>query len=144
MVGDVLVRDGRIAAIGPQLEANGARVIDAKGLVVCPGFVDIHCHLRDPGFEYKETIETGTRAAARGGFTTVCCMPNTQPADRQPRHRRVRPARRRPRTGSVRVLPVGCVSKGRAGQGAGGDGRPGGGRCRRLQRRRRARRRCRA
>ena len=115
IVGDVLVRDGRIAAIGPQIDGNGARVIDAKGLVVCPGLVDIHCHLRDPGFEYKETIETGTRAAARGGFTTVCCMPNTQPPiDSRATVEYIQ--RTAAATGSVRVLPVGCVSKGRQGK----------------------------
>ena len=80
LVGDVLIVDGRIAAVGPGLASEGGESIDASGLVVCPGFVDIHCHLRDPGFEYKETIATGTQAAARGGFTTVCCMPNTEPA----------------------------------------------------------------
>ena len=80
LVGDVLIRDGRIAAVGPGVAAEAGRIIDAVGLIVCPGLVDIHCHLRDPGFEHKETIETGTRAAARGGFTTVCCMPNTEPS----------------------------------------------------------------
>src|SRR3990172_8979541 len=79
LTGNVLIRDGRIAAVGPGLAANGAEAIDASGLVVTPGFVDLHCHLRDPGFEYKVTIATGTQAAARGGFTTVCCMPNTDP-----------------------------------------------------------------
>ncbi|HEY4686317.1 MAG TPA: amidohydrolase family protein, partial [Dehalococcoidia bacterium] len=85
--GDILIEDGRIAAVGPDLTERAStgsartdlKVIDASGLVVCPGFVDLHTHLRDPGFEYKETIETGTRAAARGGFTTVCAMPNTEP-----------------------------------------------------------------
>ncbi|MGI6343630.1 MAG: dihydroorotase [Bacillota bacterium] len=76
---DVLVGGGRVLAIGRQLAAPDARVIDATGLIVSPGFVDLHVHLREPGFEHKETIETGTRAAAAGGFTTVACMPNTQP-----------------------------------------------------------------
>ena len=82
-VGDVLVLEGKVAAVkrGKGLAfPEGTPVFDATGLVVTPGFVDLHCHLREPGFEHKETIATGTRAAARGGFTTVCCMPNTEPA----------------------------------------------------------------
>jgi len=76
---DVLIRDGRVAEIGPQLTAEGEDVLDASGAVVAPGFIDMHVHLREPGFEYKEDIESGTRAAARGGFTSVACMPNTNP-----------------------------------------------------------------
>jgi dihydroorotase len=114
-VGDVLIRDGRIAGVGEHLDVDGARVIDVRGLIVCPGLVDIHCHLRDPGFEYKETIETGTRAAARGGFTTVCCMPNTNPpADSRATVEYIQ--RTALATASVRVLPIGCVSKGRQGK----------------------------
>ena len=78
-VTDLLVEDGTIAAIHTQIAREDAQIIDAAGLVVCPGFIDLHCHLREPGFEYKETIATGTLAAARGGFTTVCAMPNTNP-----------------------------------------------------------------
>ncbi|HEY3265657.1 MAG TPA: dihydroorotase [Armatimonadota bacterium] len=74
--GDILIRDGRIAVGAP---SPGARVVDCKGKVIAPGFVDLHVHLREPGQEHKETIATGTRAAAAGGFTTVCCMPNTTP-----------------------------------------------------------------
>ena len=114
LVGDVLLVDGRVAAIGAALEADGADVIEASGLVVSPGFVDLHCHLRDPGFEYKESIASGTQAAARGGFTTVCCMPNTDP----PIDTRVTVEyvlRTAAAGGSVRVLPIGCVSKARAG-----------------------------
>ena len=114
LVGDVLVVDGQIVGVGPELAAEGAEVIDASKLVVCPGFVDLHCHLRDPGFEYKETIASGTAAAARGGFTTVCCMPNTEPAlDTRAAVEYV--LRTADATGAVRVLPIGCVSKGRAG-----------------------------
>ena len=80
---DVLISDGRIVDVTerPMTEPpDGYDVVDARGLVVSPGFVDLHTHLREPGFEHKETIETGTRAAASGGFTTICAMPNTEPA----------------------------------------------------------------
>ncbi|MCK4331932.1 MAG: amidohydrolase family protein, partial [Dehalococcoidia bacterium] len=81
-VGDLLITEDKIAwvgdkgAVAPQPDLS---TIDATGLVVCPGFVDLHCHLREPGFEDKETIATGARAAAKGGFITICCMPNTNP-----------------------------------------------------------------
>ncbi len=111
---DVLIEDGRVAAVGRDLDAAVAEVIDATGLVVSPGFVDIHTHLRDPGLEYKETIETGTQAAARGGFTTVCCMPNTEPEiDTRATVEYV--LRTAATSGHVRVLPIGCVSRGREG-----------------------------
>ena len=115
--GDVLVEDGRIAAVGAHRDAPlpTDRVIDATGLIVAPGFVDLHTHLREPGFEYKETIESGTRAAARGGFTTVCAMPNTEPAmDNRGTVDYV--LQRAAATGIVRVLPIGAVTKGRAGR----------------------------
>jgi len=114
-VGDILIRDGRIAAVGPNASGEAQRVIDASGLVVCPGFVDLHCHLREPGFEHKETIATGTLAAARGGFTTVCCMPNTEPPVDSAAVVEfiLRTARSQ---GHARVLPIGCVSRGRAGK----------------------------
>ena len=76
---DLLIQDGRIAAIGTDLKADGAEVFDATDLIVAPGFIDLHVHFREPGFEYKETIESGARAAVAGGFTSVCCMPNTKP-----------------------------------------------------------------
>ena len=78
-VRDVHIVDGKIARISESIVSDGTPVIDANGLVLTPGFVDLHCHLREPGFEYKETIATGTRAAVRGGFTTVCSMANTDP-----------------------------------------------------------------
>ncbi len=77
---DVLVADGTVEAIGEAVSADDAECLDATGKLVCPGLIDIHVHLREPGGEHKETIRTGTRAALAGGFTTVCCMPNTDPA----------------------------------------------------------------
>ena len=76
---DILIESGRIEKLEPTISEQADRTIDLKGLYVLPGFVDMHTHLREPGFEYKETVYSGTRAAARGGYTTVCCMPNTKP-----------------------------------------------------------------
>src|SRR6202795_4782279 len=78
---DVLVRDGRVAEIAAPNKIRGGaeEKLDARGLIVCPGFIDLHVHLREPGQGYKETIASGTASAAAGGFTSVCCMPNTQP-----------------------------------------------------------------
>lgn len=116
MVGDLLLSGGKVAGLEKSISSsNGARVVDAAGMVVSPGFIDLHCHLRDPGLEYKETIATGTRAAAKGGFTTVCAMPNTEPT----MHTRatVEYVLDRARTeGAVRVLPIGCVTKGSLGK----------------------------
>jgi len=82
---DILLDGDRIAAVAPSGQlagrANGAKLFDARNLIVAPGFIDLHCHLREPGGESSETIETGTRAAARGGFTAVCPMPNTRPVN---------------------------------------------------------------
>ena len=79
---DVVIEKGKIARIGLNLPApEGATVIRAAGRLVLPGFVDVHVHFREPGFEYKETIESGTAAAVAGGFTSVCCMPNTNPVN---------------------------------------------------------------
>lgn len=114
-VGDLLIADGRIKKIDKGISpTQGCEVIGAKGMVACPGFIDMHCHLRQPGYEYKETIASGTQAAARGGFT-VCCMPNTDP-----------PMDNAALVGyvknivegeaMVRVLPVGCISRGRKGE----------------------------
>jgi dihydroorotase len=112
---DVLIVDGRVRAVEPGANAPGARVIECAGRVVAPGFVDLHVHLREPGHEYKEDIVSGGRAAAAGGFTTVCCMPNTQPTNdcRAVTDLIVRRARE---AGSVRVLPVGAISKGLKGE----------------------------
>ncbi len=117
-VADILIGGGKILAVGripPQDIPEGCQIIQAGGLVASPGFIDLHCHLREPGFEHKETILTGTQAAARGGFTTVCCMPNTEPPiDNAAVVDFIR--RRAASEGVVRVFPVGCVSKGRHGK----------------------------
>ena len=76
---DVLVEDGIIKKIAPKQKMKADRVVDASGCYVMPGFIDMHVHLRDPGQEHKETVETGAKAAARGGFTTIVAMPNTKP-----------------------------------------------------------------
>jgi dihydroorotase len=117
-VGDLLITEDKIAWVGDKgapLPQPGLSAINATGLVVCPGFVDLHCHLREPGFEDKETIATGTRAAARGGYTTICCMPNTNPAlDNQATIDYVKKTAEI--EGIVRVLPIGCITKGRQGK----------------------------
>ncbi|MBK9062303.1 MAG: dihydroorotase [Acidobacteria bacterium] len=108
---DVLLKDGVIAKVDEKIAAKGAEVVEAAGFVVAPGFVDLHTHLREPGFEYKETIASGTRAAAAGGFTTVCAMANTDPVpDDAPTVAFI--VRRARETGVVRVFPIGAVSKG--------------------------------
>ena len=112
---DLLIEDGIISQIGIDIDQTGAEVIDARNMLVCPGFIDMHVHLREPGFEYKEDIVTGTRAAAVGGFTAVCCMPNTQPVvDSAPVVRFIR--EKAEKAGLVRVYPIGTISKGQAGQ----------------------------
>src|ERR1700748_1977915 len=83
-VADIAIEDGVIREIGLNIDAAGSEEFDASGLVVAPGFIDMHVHLREPGFEHSETIESGSRAAAAGGFTSVCCMPNTQPINDSP------------------------------------------------------------
>jgi dihydroorotase len=115
--GDLFIADGKVRWLSTQgtfSAPENCPVVYARGMVVCPGFIDIHCHLRQPGFEEKETIATGTRAAAKGGFTTVCCMPNTDPpVDTGATVEYILSVAAN--EGVVRVLPVGCVTKGRAG-----------------------------
>ena len=114
-VADVLIVDGYVTGVGPNAGRDANETIDASGFVVCPGFVDIHTHLREPGFEHKETIATGTLAAARGGFTTVCAMPNTEPPiDSAGMIEFI--LRTAQVQGHVRVLPIACVTRGRAGR----------------------------
>lgn len=112
---DVLIEDGKVAVIGSDLRAPGASVIDARGLTVCAGLVDMHVHLREPGFEYKETVETGARAAARGGFTSIAPMPNTRPAIDAP-ERVAELLRRGEAACGVRIWPIGAVSVGQQGR----------------------------
>ncbi|HWD45753.1 MAG TPA: dihydroorotase [Actinomycetota bacterium] len=111
---DVLVDDGRVAEVGPGLAAAGAEVVDCDGLVVCPGLVDLHVHLREPGREDAETIETGSRAAALGGYTAVCPMPNTDPVADNAGVVEMVAARGR-EVGLVDVFPVGAVTLGQRG-----------------------------
>src|SRR5437762_5608867 len=115
-VGDLLVADGEIAAAGRSIEApDEAEVIDCTGLVVAPGFIDVHCHLREPGREDVETIATGARAAAAGGFTAVCAMPNTDPVtDNQAAVGFI--IRQAARAGAARVYPIGAISVGQRGE----------------------------
>jgi len=116
--GSLFIADGKISWLGrdeiaqPQLDYD---ILNAEGLIVSPGFIDLHCHLRQPGFEEKETIATGSQAAARGGFTTICCMPNTNPPLDNPEViYYVKSAAAK--EGAVRVLPIGCISRGRRGE----------------------------
>jgi dihydroorotase len=111
---DILVADGKIIEVDENISDEEAVLVDAGGKIVCPGFIDMHVHLREPGFEYKEDIASGTRAAAVGGFTTICCMPNTNPViDNAATAIFVR--ERAAKSGVVNVLPIGCISKGQAG-----------------------------
>ena len=112
----VLVEDGRIVSITPEAPAvSGARVIELDHGMVFPGFVDVHVHLREPGFSYKETIASGTRAAARGGYTTVCPMPNLNPVPDSPEH--LRPELEAiARDAVVRVHPYGAITVGEKGE----------------------------
>ena len=109
-IADVLIVDGRVAAVGERLEAPGAESFDATGLVVAPGFIDMHVHLREPGFEHAETIESGARAAAAGGFTTICCMPNTLPVCHSATVTSYIVERAR-RHAVVNVFPIGAITR---------------------------------
>ncbi len=116
VVQDVLITGGRVERVGRDLPpAAAATVLDATGKIVCPGFIDIHVHLREPGYEYKETVATGTRAAAAGGYTAVCCMANTHPVND---NRSITDYIRAKAAveGVVRVYPIGAVTRGLGGE----------------------------
>ena len=107
--------DGKITEIAKDIEEDGCEIIDAKGKYVLPGLVDAHCHLRDPGFEYKEDIESGTRSAAMGGFTSIACMPNTNPVtDNEAVIKYI--LNKAKQDGYVNVFPIGAITKGQKGE----------------------------
>jgi dihydroorotase len=114
---DLLVKDGKIAKIGKpgSVSAEATETLDAAGMLVVPGLIDMHVHLREPGYEYKETIATGTAAAKAGGFTSVCCMPNTSPVND---NRSVTDLilAQAARSGAARVLPIGAITKSSKGE----------------------------
>jgi dihydroorotase len=114
---DLLVSEGKIAKIGNSgsISSNGADVIDAAGKLVVPGLIDLHVHLREPGYEYKETIASGTAAAKAGGFTAVCCMPNTNPVN-DSRSVTEFILSQAAKEAASRVLPIGAITKGSKGE----------------------------
>ncbi len=114
-VADVWIEDGVIKGVGANLSSAGAEVFDATGLIVAPGFIDMHVHLREPGFEHSETIESGARAAAAGGFTSICPMPNTSPVNDSPTVTTyiIEKARRH---AVVNVFPIGAITRGSLGE----------------------------
>ncbi|MGH9506145.1 MAG: dihydroorotase [Terriglobales bacterium] len=113
--GDLVAQEGKIRDLGPGIAADGPGVVDCTGLIVCPGFVDLHAHLREPGQEYKEDIESGTRAAVAGGFTAVCAMPNTQPVN-DGAGTTAYLIQRAQEIGAARVYPVGAITQGSRGE----------------------------
>lgn len=112
---DLLLRDGSVAEVRDRLAVGGAEIFDATGLLVLPGFIDLHAHLREPGREYAETIASGAAAAAAGGFTAVCAMPNTEPAN-DDRSVTAFVAGRGAEAGAARVYPIGAITRGRKGE----------------------------
>jgi dihydroorotase len=114
-IADLALEDGRVAGMGAGLDFANSEVYDASGLVVAPGFLDIHVHLREPGIEHAETIETGARAAAAGGFTSICCMPNTVPVNDNATVTSYIVDRAR-KFAVTNVFPIGAITKGSAGE----------------------------
>jgi dihydroorotase len=112
---DIAIEDGVIREIARSIDSTGSEVFDASGFIVAPGFIDMHVHLREPGFEHSETIETGSRTAAAGGFTSICCMPNTKPVNDSPTvtHYILERARQK---APVNVYPIGAITKNSAGE----------------------------
>lgn len=114
---DILIEDGKVSVIGSNLRQEGdIQVIDAAGLTVCAGLIDMHVHLREPGFEYKETIATGAKAAAAGGFTAVACMPNTKPVTDNPERVKFILERAAQAQGGSAVWPIAAVTRGEQGE----------------------------
>lgn len=110
-----MIEDGKIQSLQPHVQSEDGYVIEAKGCWVVPGLIDVHVHLREPGFEYKETIATGSRSAAKGGFTTICCMPNTQPViDNEILVEYIK--LKAEREACIHVLPIGSITKNQEGK----------------------------
>src|SRR6202521_5418402 len=114
-VADVWIEDGLVRGVGEGLSAAGAETFDATGLIVAPGFIDMHVHLREPGFEHAETIESGARAAAAGGFTSICPMPNTSPVNDNATVTSYIAEKARKKA-VVNVFPIGAITKGSLGE----------------------------
>jgi len=114
-IGDILIKGGHIVRIGEDLHATGVIGFDATGLIVAPGFIDMHVHLREPGFEHAETIESGSKAAAAGGFTSICCMPNTNPVNDDATVTRYI-IERASHSAVVNVFPIGAITEDCAGE----------------------------
>ncbi len=112
---DILIRDGKVAKIGKEIRDRKARAINAKGMIATPGLIDLHCHLRDPGRPDEETIESGSQSAVAGGFTSICCMPNTEPPiDNEGIVNYI--YKEAARVGLCKVFPIGTITKGRFGK----------------------------
>ena len=114
-IADVLIRDGRVESVGTGLQDEDAVIFNATGMIVAPGFIDMHVHLREPGFEHAETIRSGAEAAAAGGFTTICCMPNTSPVNDSATVTSYIIQRAR-EVAKVNVFPIGAITKGSLGE----------------------------
>ncbi|GAI08851.1 unnamed protein product, partial [marine sediment metagenome] len=112
---DILITGNKISKISKRIKKSDVQLIDAKGKIVCPGFIDLHCHLRDPGRPDEETIESGGESAIAGGFTTICCMPNTEPAiDNEGIVKYI--YKEAARANLCRIFPIGAITKKRQGK----------------------------